>query len=79
MLSSEYHTCTHALTTFLLPRDGWVAKQQHGVLEKKFLGYKLVVFGAHVLSIDHSRWFYCKNVDRVVFHVSTTIAPPCIP
>lgn len=45
---------------------------------KKFLGYKLVVFGAHVFSIDPSRWFYCKSVDRIVFHISTTIAPPCM-
>lgn len=27
-------TGTHTLATFVLPRDGWVAKQQHGVLEK---------------------------------------------
>lgn len=36
-LSYEYHACTQTLTTFLLPRDGWVAKQQRGVLEKSSL------------------------------------------
>lgn len=55
---NKYSTClrTHTLTVFLLPRDAWVAKQQHGVLEKKKSPeWKLMVgFWFSILNTDHS-------------------------